>query len=252
MSFFNRLTAVICFFTLSGLVFPAHAQTKKGDKFLAEGRLHEAKKEWDAALESYRKAQAEDPTDPVYQVAVDKGRLQAAQAHVEKGMTIRSQGRLADSLVEFQKAYAINPGSIVAAQELEETQQMLERERQRVQETGKEAAPEQRALTPGQAAQKEEDDRIGRMLAVPELVPTRPGTIDLKMTGKTKTLFETLAKYSGINVLWDPDFTAPANDSFTIDFKAATLDQAFDQIAAMSKSSWKRLSPTVVFVTNAK
>src|SRR5580658_8252261 len=112
MSGFNRLIVVAACCALFGPFVHLQAQTKKGDVFLAEGRVHEAKKEWDAALECYRKAADEDPTDPVYQVAVDKGRLQAAQAHVEKGLTIRSQGRLGDALVEFQKAYAINPGSV--------------------------------------------------------------------------------------------------------------------------------------------
>ncbi len=40
---------------------PLHASTKKGDKYFAQGRVHEAKKEWDAALEVYEKALSEDP-----------------------------------------------------------------------------------------------------------------------------------------------------------------------------------------------
>jgi general secretion pathway protein D len=252
MSRFNRLVVVLACSTLFGPLTPVQAQTKKGDVFMAQGRLHEAKKEWDAALESYRKAAAEDPTDPVYQVAVDKGRLQAAQTHVEKGLTIRSQGRLADSLVEFQKAYAINPGSAIASQELHDTQQMILRETKRLQETGKEAPPEEKALTPGQAAEKEETDKISRMLAVPELRPSTPGVVDLKITGKTRTIFETVAKYAGLNLLWDPNYTVPAHDLFAVDFKDATLDEALDHVALITKSNWKRLSPTVIFVTNQK
>jgi general secretion pathway protein D len=70
------------------------------------------------------------------------------------------------------------------------------------------------------------------------------------MTGKTKTIFETLGKYAGIQVLWDPNYTAPAHDTFTVDFHQSTLDQALDSVALLSKSNWKRLSPTVIFVTN--
>jgi len=253
MSFFSRLIVVVSCLLVGPLAL-LQAQTKKGDKFLAEGQVHAAKREWDAALESYQKAQAEDPTDPVYQMAVAKGRVQAGQAHVEKGLTIRSQGQLGDALSEFQKAYAINPGSVIALQEVQETQEMILRERNRVQETGQEAPQEVRALTPGQAAEKEEADKIDRMLPVPVLVPqltpNKPGTIDLKITGKTKTIFETLSKYAGISVLWDPDYAAPANDSFTLDFQGSSIDQAFDRIAAMSKSAWKRLSPRVIFVSN--
>src|SRR5438034_454171 len=54
MSFFNRLTAVIMIAILIGPLTPLEARTKRGDKFFAEGRAHETKKEWDAALVSFQ------------------------------------------------------------------------------------------------------------------------------------------------------------------------------------------------------
>ena len=41
------------------------------------------------------------------------------------GLTVRGQGQLGEALIEFQKAYAINPGSAIALQELQETQRMI-------------------------------------------------------------------------------------------------------------------------------
>src|ERR1019366_9380179 len=72
MYLFNRLTAIILTAVLLCPTLPLEAKTKKGDKFLAEGRLHEQKKEWDAALESYEKALSEDPADILYQIASTK------------------------------------------------------------------------------------------------------------------------------------------------------------------------------------
>jgi general secretion pathway protein D len=250
MSFFNRLIAVMVSCALLGPLPPLQAKTKKGDKFLSEGQIHEAKKEWDAALDSFEKALSEDPAELVYQMAADRGRFHASQAHVEKGLTIRSQGKLGEALLEFQKAYAISPGLIIAAQELAETQQMILRERKRVEETGKEAPPQIQALTPGQMAEQEELNKIDRMLPVPELRPMKPGLIDLKMTGKVKVIFETLGKYAGINVIWDPDYQPPSKDGFTVEWDNFTLDQALDYIAVLSKSYWKALSPNTIFVTN--
>ena len=99
------LTAV-----LLGPTLPLEARTKKGDKFLAEGRMHEQKKEWDAALQYYEQALSEDPADILYQMAATKVRFQAAQSHIDKGLKLRSEGQLGEALVELQKAYAINPG----------------------------------------------------------------------------------------------------------------------------------------------
>src|SRR3954463_390070 len=52
MSFFNRLTAVFLAALLVAPMAPLQARTRKGDKSLADGRAHEAKREWDAALEA--------------------------------------------------------------------------------------------------------------------------------------------------------------------------------------------------------
>ena len=62
MYLFNRLTAIVLTAVLIGPVLPVEAKTKQGDKYLAEGRIHEQKKEWDAALNSYEKALSEDPS----------------------------------------------------------------------------------------------------------------------------------------------------------------------------------------------
>src|SRR5947199_4217401 len=113
MSFFNRLTAVFCAAILVAPMAPLQARTQKGDKYLAEGRGHEAKHEWDAALDNYEKALSEDPSELLYQMATEKARFQAAQNHVNEGLKIRAKGQLGEAMLEFQKAYAINPGSSV-------------------------------------------------------------------------------------------------------------------------------------------
>jgi general secretion pathway protein D len=252
MSFFNRLTALILSFALLAPLAPLEAKTKKGDKFFSDGRVEEAKKNWDLALEDYEKALAEDPAEIQYQMAVDKTRFHAGQSHIDKGQTVRGRGQLGEALIEFQKAYAINPGSAIALQEMQETQRMILRERQRVEQTGKEAPPEIRALTPGQMAERKEAEKIDRMLPIPELRQLKPGQIDIKMTGKVKTIFETIGAYADppINVLWDPDLTPLQHDNFTVDIKNSTLDQALDYISVLSKMYWKPLSANTILVTN--
>src|SRR5207249_9451798 len=114
MSVFNRLTSLLLAVTMLVPVAPLDAKTKKGNKYLAEGRAYESKKQWDAALEVYERALAEDPSDIGYQMAVQKSRFQAAQAHVDNGMKIRATGQLGEAMLEFQRAYVINPGSSVS------------------------------------------------------------------------------------------------------------------------------------------
>jgi general secretion pathway protein D len=251
MLFFNRLIAVVVAAVLIAPVLPLEAKTRKGDKYLSEGRIHEVKKEWDQALESYEKALSEDPAETVYQMAVEKARFETSAVHLDNGLKIRAQGQLGEALLEFQKAYAVNPGSVVATQEIGLTQEMIARERKRVQETGKETPPAERALTPAEQMKKEDMNRIDRILAVPELRPINPAPLNLRIAGqKTKTVFETIAKYAGINVVWDPDYQPPQKDSINVDFDNTSLEQALDNVSVQTKSYWKALSPNTIFITN--
>ena len=251
MLFFNRLTAVVLAAALIAPAVPLEARTKKGDKYLATGRASEAKKDWDAALESYEQALSEDPSDVVYQMAAEKARFQAAQMHIDKGLKTRNQGLLGEALLEFQKSYAINPGSAAAVQEIRRTQEMIQRERARVEETGREAPAQERALTPTEEAKKATRDKIDRMLPVPELKPLNPEPIRLKMNSQpVKVLFETVGKLAGINVVWDPEYQPPQKNSLSVEFDNSTIDQALDAVAVLTKSFWKALSPNTIFVTN--
>ncbi len=247
--FFNRLIAVVLTAVLLGPALPHQARTKRGDRYLAEGRDHEQKKEWDQALASYEKALSEDPADILYQMADEKARFQTAQSHIDRGLRIRSQGQLGQALVEFQKAYAINPGSAVAEQEIRRTTEMIERERKRVQETGKEADAKERALTPGDQAKKETEQRINSILPVPDLKPLNPDPIHLRLNGSTKLLFETVAKVANINVVWDPEYQPQVRGNIPVEFDNSTIEEALDYLSVITKSYWKPLSPNTIFIT---
>src|SRR5206468_10968758 len=129
-----------------------------------------------------------------YQMAEQKCRFQTAQSHIDKGLKVRGQGMLGEALLEFQKAVTINPGSIVAEQEIRRTTDMIERERRRVQETGKESPPEVRAATPAELARKDANDRIDSILPIPELRAINNDPINLRTNASPKPLIESVGK----------------------------------------------------------
>jgi peptide deformylase len=94
-------------------------------------------------------------------MAEEKRRLQTAQQHVDSGLKLRDQRllRVTDRISESLRDRSC---MAIAAQQIAITLQMIQRERQRVAQTGKEAAPEQRALTPTDEARKKMRDRISR------------------------------------------------------------------------------------------
>jgi general secretion pathway protein D len=60
-------------------------------------------------------------------------------------------------------------------------------------------------------------------------------------------LFETVGKLAGINVVFDPQYTAPARN-FNVDLSSVNIDQAFDYLATLTRTFWKPLNPTTIFV----
>ena len=237
---FKGLAILLALFAM--LAAPAAARTRKGDRFLAQGKDHELRKEWDAALDNYEKALAEDPSEPGYQLEVNRARFQAAEAHVAAGLSLRKEGALPEALLEFQRAYRIDPSSNVAEQEIQTTQQMIAREKK------KGDSSETRSLTPGQLAKKLSEEKLQSIQPVPELKPLNPQPINLRMNNQpVKVLFETVGKLAGINVLFDPE--TPKGTPQSIELNGATLTEALDYLSLVTKSFWKPLSPNAIFVT---
>ena len=248
----NRLGAAFLLLVVLTSQVPVSARTRKGDKLLAQGKAAEAKGELDKALQLYESALQEDPTDPAYLLNSRRVRFLAAERHIKDGQKIRADGHLSDALTEFQRAYATDPASSLAQQEIRRTKEMIERERRKAA-----GQPEQPAeapnpgLTPAEAAQRLQTERIDSLQNVPELRPLNPKPIDLKMNGqKPRVLFETIGKIAGINVLFDPEYEQQnATRPQSVDLTGSTLQQALDYISLLTKSYWKPLSNNAIFVT---
>jgi general secretion pathway protein D len=240
------LAAVALLWAVAGSL---DARSRKGDSLLAEASKAEQRKDWDKALELYEKALARDPGDVSYQMGVRRVRFQAAQAHVNLGQKLREKGQLDEALAEFQKAYAMDPSSAIAEQELKRTLEMIERNKK----AGAALTPSERGLTPAELTRKEALDRIARIEAPAELKPLSRQLISLRMASQPpKVLFETVGKVAGINVVFDPDYRGDPNAqrAASIELNNATLEDALDYLAMMTKSFWKPLSSNAIFVTN--
>ncbi len=228
------------------LLAPLDARTRKGDKLSAQGRTAEAKKEYDEALNFYEQALSDDPSDIGYQLAARRVRFQAGQAHIERGLKLRKDGKTAEALAEFEKAYAIDPASSIAEQEIRRTREIIERDKKGPASGVK---PEDRGLTSSEVARKETQDRFDRMQPLPELKALSTTPINLKMNNQPpKVLFETVAKIAGINVVFDQDIPT-GGKPLSIDLTNSTVEEALDYLSILTKSFWKPLSGNTIFVT---
>jgi general secretion pathway protein D len=234
---------------LVGLLEAVEAKSRNGDKLFAEGHAAEARKQYDQALDLYEQALSEDQADSGYQLAMRRVRFQAAQFHVERGLKLRPEGKVSEALAEFEKAYAIDPASGIAEQEIRRTRAILEREKRKKLGPEGESKLEDRGLSGAEIAKKETQDRLDRIQPLPELKPLSTKLIDLKMNNEPpKVLFETVAKLAGVNVVFDSDLPS-GGKNLSVEFNSSTVEEALDYLATVTKSFWKPLSRNAIFVT---
>lgn len=254
MMILNRLAVALALFAL--LVpapLPLAAANRKGDKFLKEGRTAEARREYDKALDLYEKALDSDPMDTAYQMAVNRVRFQASASHLQQGKALRGAGSLEEALREFQKAFAIDPSSTIAEQEIRRTIQILDQLKKDAEggTANEEKKPQDYNLSPGQAARKAAEEHAATIRGVPDLKPLSPQITNLKIVNQSpKVMFETIGKLAGVNILMDSEYQEQQGKRYSIDLARTNLSDALDYAALLTKSFWKPLSSNTIFITN--
>lgn len=247
----RRFGVGVSIFSLLAPQLPLEAKNRKGDRLLNEARAAELKADWDKAMVLSEQAFKTDPSDPAYGLEFRRVRFEAAGYYVTHGQEVRAKGQLDEALIEFQKAYDIDPASDIAEQELRRTREMIERVRKlKAADPTAKISPEEAGMTPTEVAKVQREQRVGSLLPVPELRALNSQPVTLRMNNqKPRVLFDTVGKLAGINVLFDPDYDQSGTKPQSIDLNGATLDEALDYVALVTHSYWKPLAANTIFVT---
>src|ERR1022692_1488501 len=155
--------------------------------------------------------------------------------HVNAGHKLRDLGKLDEALVEFQKARLIDPSTAIGEQEIGRTLAMIE-----ARKASNNAAD---AMTPQQREKSEYEKRMMRAEGPAELTPVSRTPINVRMTNESKTVFETIGRLAGINVLTDPDYQSRR---IAVELNNSTLEQSLDYAAILSKTKWAPISSNTI------
>ena len=227
---------------------PVYAKTKQGEKLIKEGRLLEARKNYDGALALYEQALSTDPRDAAYTLLTQRARFFASQQHVDHGQKLREKGDLEGALHEFMLGMQKDPSSAISIQEWKRTQEMMDRNKK----PG--AKVDTRNMTQQEVALKEIDDRIGSLGPPPELRAINKKIDYLKINNQPpKVVFETVAKNLGINVVFDPAFGQAGGGPgkpVNVELSNSSAENALDYVAVLTKTFWKPLNENSIFVTD--
>src|ERR1017187_1096007 len=209
---------------------PVFAKGDSAKAAYAKGTDAEARQNYEQAFDYFKQAYSLKPKDLRYRTAFERTRFLAASSHVHRGQILRDAGKLDEALAEFQKGLEIDPSSFIAQQEVKRTQQMI-REAQ---------GPQPQAAAPN-VLRKRLESAQGPV----ELAPLANVPITLKVTEKSNVIYETVGKLAGINVLFDPDYTAR---QVHVELNNVTLEEALEIISFETKTFWRPVTPNTIFV----
>jgi general secretion pathway protein D len=228
----KRFTGVLALLLV--LVAAALASTDKQAKALYDkGKQAEARQDYISAYNYYHQAYQLKPTDLTYRSSYEYVRFLAAAAYVHKGQLLMNSGKLQEALTDFEEALAIDPSSFIAQQESNKVRQLLQ----------KNANPG--AASPSSSTESELDKRLEQATGPVELAPISQTPITLNLTQDSKTVYESIGKLAGINVLFDPDYTSR---KIHVDLNGVTLQEALVITALESKTFWRPVTPNTIFV----
>ena len=142
-------------------------------------------------------------------------------------------GKLQEALTDFEQALAIDPSSFIAQQMINRIQEMIKK------------AQTPSAPAPQASIENGLDKRMEEATGPVELAPISQTPIILKLTEDSKTVYETIGRLAGVNVLFDPDYTSRR---IKVDLNGVTLEQALEITALESKTFWRPVTPNTIFV----
>src|SRR5260221_2868928 len=202
----------------------------KGGQQYNAAQKAENVQDYDTALQYYQKALEGDPKNAAYRIKLNQIRFEAGAFHIKRGVALRKKGNLKAAVGQFNGASTIDPSSPIALQELRRTLDQLNEVAHKQDEA---------------AAGAEESEASELASAPPEIKPLSTAPISLKMVNDVKIIFDTIGKFAGVNVIYDPDFPARR---IPFDVNNVTLQQALDIACMQSKTAWKPITENIIVV----
>jgi len=203
----------------------------KRNQDFAAGIRAEEMQDYDTAIVYFERALRASPKNAEYKLWISRARFEAGEQHIQMGRAAAQKGDLQGALAEFERAQAIDPSNPLADQEAKHVLDQLAEAR----------GGEARTVTgPGEAEHEK-----NLLTGPPVLKPLSLSPVNLKMSNDCRIVFETVAKLSGLGIVFDPDLPARR---ISVDLSNVSLEQALDAVAFESKTFWAPLTSNIIMV----
>jgi general secretion pathway protein D len=223
-----------CLVLLLALLVTLPAIADKAGSLYSKGQRAEARQQYEEAYRDFKQAYDLHPDKTEYRSAFERTKFLAASEHVHRGQILRDQGKLSEALKEFQLATMIDPSSGIAQQEIKATQRLIDKAQQPAN-----APPTSRAPQEGLS------ESASNIAGPVQLAPISQTPLTLKLSEDSKTVYETIGKLAGINVLFDPDYVPRR---IRIELNGVSLEQALQIVALESRTFWRPVTPNTIYI----
>ncbi|HYM24592.1 MAG TPA: secretin N-terminal domain-containing protein [Vicinamibacterales bacterium] len=200
---------------------------------LRRGHQAEQRQDYDLAVVEYTKALRLNPNDVETRALLDRAKIRASQDHFVRGRRFAATGKFDQALAEYEVAVELNPGNGDLDEELRATRNKL---RTKVQ-VAREGKTELETLI----------DRTREMpppgLDLPQGV-RMPATLTFR-EASSKDVFTGIARMANISLIFDSSFR---ESPVTVDLRNSTLDDAFNAVAAATRTFYRVTAPRTVVV----
>lgn len=202
--------------------------------YFRQGQKAELRKDYDDAVIDYQKAVQRAPENAKYQIREKLARDKAGQYHFARGQQLLAEDRLDESAGEFDRASKIDPTNQAAKQQLARVMAKQAAIKEAREKSLKEALkPPEEAATP-----------VGIILkpfSQEPITHLRVGPID------AKKVFETLAKFADLNVVFTYDFQQQQR-TMSLDLTNVKIEDALKAAAYESHAFWTPISYNTILV----
>ncbi len=165
-------------------------------------------KNWDEAIKHYQKAMLDDPSNPYYRLALIRAQIAASNYHLNQARKLVNAERLEEAFQEYDRALSYDPENRLILSEV-------------------------RRLT--KKSEQEEPPKSMESLYEPPLkleVSDQPITLRFPREVSLKSIFQALAKYAEVNLIFDESFR---DKPFSIDLADMSFEQALERLCMTSK-----------------
>lgn len=175
-------------------------------------------KDWDAAVQYYESAYAENPNNSAYRLSLERAKVSASLAHLYAARRLASLDRKEDALEEYQKSLFFNYSKLVA---------------------------DEAKSVAGEEVKKEKPVQVKIELPVKLKAGAEPIELRFRQQASLRSIFQALGKSAGVNMIFDEQFR---DISYAFDLADKSFEQAVNILCIATKNFYTIIDEETIII----